>query len=89
MPFLANTTGWLFTEMGRQPWIVQGLLLTRSAVSPRVGVASVVISLVGFAAVYSLLAVIEGWLMARAVKSGPEKPVAAVDKDSPLPPVPY
>ena len=36
LPFIANTTGWIFTEMGRQPWVVQGLLRTDDAVSPTV-----------------------------------------------------
>ena len=45
-----NTAGWMLTESGRQPWIVQGLQLTRDAVSPSVGTAAVVISLVGLRA---------------------------------------
>ncbi len=89
LPFLANTAGWLFTEMGRQPWIVQGLLLTRDAVSPRVGVASVALTLSGFAALYGILAGVEGWLMAHAVKSGPEEELPAVPRGAPLPPLVY
>jgi cytochrome d ubiquinol oxidase subunit I len=89
MPFVANIAGWLFTEMGRQPWIVQGLLLTRDAVSPRVGVASVALTLAGFTAVYAILAAVEGWLMARAVKHGPEDTVPAAAPGAPLPPLVY
>jgi cytochrome d ubiquinol oxidase subunit I len=89
LPFLANTAGWLFTEMGRQPWIVQGLLLTRQAVSPNVGVASVALSLSGFGAAYGVLAVIEAWLMTHAVKAGPEELLPAFAPGAPLPPLVY
>jgi cytochrome d ubiquinol oxidase subunit I len=89
LPFLANTAGWLFTEMGRQPWIVQGLLLTRNAVSPQVDVASVALTLSSFAALYGILAAVEGWLMVRAVKAGPEEPFPPFPKGAPLPPLVY
>ena len=71
LPFLANTAGWLFTEMGRQPWIVHGLLRTHDGISPLVGRGSVIATLSGFAVVYGTLAAIEGWLMLRAVRTGP------------------
>jgi cytochrome d ubiquinol oxidase subunit I len=89
LPFLANTAGWLFTEMGRQPWIVQGLLLTRQAVSPNVGIASVALSLSGFTALYGVLAVIEAWLMTHAVKAGPEETLPPLALGQPLPPLVY
>ena len=50
LPFVANLAGWIFTEMGRQPWVVQGLLLTKDAVSPTVGPWSVGLTLAGFTA---------------------------------------
>jgi len=58
VPFLGNFTGWVFTEMGRQPWVVFGLLKTDNASSPAVGVASVWVTLVGFTLLYGVLAVI-------------------------------
>jgi cytochrome bd ubiquinol oxidase subunit I len=64
LPFLANTAGWLLTENGRQPWIVQGLQLTRDAASPSVGAATIVTSLVIFALLYAALAAVDWWLMA-------------------------
>ena len=64
LPFIANTTGWIFTEMGRQPWVVYGLLKTSQAVS-HIGTGYVVTTLVGFTAIYSLLAAIDFGLMAR------------------------
>ncbi len=74
LPFVANLAGWIFTEMGRQPWVVQGLLLTRDAVSPTVGPWSVGLTLAGFTLLYGVLAVVEGLLMTRAAKAGPEEP---------------
>ena len=49
-PILANWTGWIFTEMGRQPWVVYGLLKTSDARSPNVGSASIIITLAGYIA---------------------------------------
>jgi cytochrome d ubiquinol oxidase subunit I len=72
LPFLANATGWLFTEMGRQPWVVQGLLLTRDAVSSSVSAWSVGLTLAGFTALYGALAGVEGWLMFRTARAGAE-----------------
>jgi cytochrome bd ubiquinol oxidase subunit I len=72
LPLVANLAGWLFTEMGRQPWIVQGLLLTKDAVSPTVGPWSVGLTLVGFTALYGILAAIEAKLMIGAAQAGPD-----------------
>ena len=69
LPFVANTTGWIFTEMGRQPWVVFGLLKTSKAVS-HVGTGYVVATLVGFTAIYSLLAAIDFGLMAQVRPAG-------------------
>jgi cytochrome d ubiquinol oxidase subunit I len=75
-PFAANSFGWIFTEMGRQPWLVYGLLPTAQGVSPNVGVAAVITSLVVFTLLYGVLAVIDAVLMTRYAKVGPP-PVAA------------
>jgi cytochrome d ubiquinol oxidase subunit I len=79
-PWLANTAGWIFTEMGRQPWVVHpnptGIpevsLLTANAVSPSVGLATVLVSLIGFTLLYGALAVVELMLLRRYVNAGPE-----------------
>jgi cytochrome d ubiquinol oxidase subunit I len=78
LPLLANSAGWIFTEMGRQPWVVQGLLLTRNAVSPSVPAWEVAISLIGFTLLYTVLGVIDGWLMIRYAKEVP--PAASPDQ---------
>ncbi len=65
LPFLMNTAGWLLTESGRQPWAVQGILLTRHAVSPSVSFTDLVISLAAFGFLYTALAVVDAVLMIR------------------------
>jgi cytochrome d ubiquinol oxidase subunit I len=69
-PFLANTFGWLFTEMGRQPWMVYGLLRTARGSSPIVSVTDVALSLGGFTLLYTVLGVIDVVLMARTARAG-------------------
>jgi len=64
-PFIMNTAGWFLTEIGRQPWIVQGLMLTKNGVSPSVSTTNVVISLVIFVLVYVALALLDLFLMLR------------------------
>jgi cytochrome bd ubiquinol oxidase subunit I len=65
LPFLMNTAGWMLTENGRQPWIVQGLQLTRQGVSPSVSTTTVAISLSVFVLLYGVLAVVDWALMVR------------------------
>jgi cytochrome d ubiquinol oxidase subunit I len=71
LPLLANSFGWIFTEMGRQPWTVFGVLKTHNSVSPSVGPGSVLTSLTVFTLLYGGLAVVELWLMTRYAKAGP------------------
>jgi cytochrome bd ubiquinol oxidase subunit I len=88
LPFLANSVGWIFTEMGRQPWLVFGVLRTADGVSPSVGAASVLISLVVFTLLYGALAVVDGVLMVRYAKAGPpsaESLQPPADSDEPRP----
>jgi cytochrome d ubiquinol oxidase subunit I len=65
LPFLMNTAGWMLTENGRQPWIVQGLQLTKAGVSPSISPSDVWLSLGVFVLLYGVLAVIEATLMIR------------------------
>ena len=67
LPVLANWTGWIFTEMGRQPWVVFGLLSTANARSPRVSSGDLVLTLSGYIVIYGILIAIGGWLMLREV----------------------
>lgn len=70
-PLIANSWGWIFTEMGRQPWVVYGVLRTRDAVSPSVSQGEVITSMLVFTALYAVLAVIEVKLLVKYVKTGP------------------
>lgn len=63
VPILMNMAGWILTEMGRQPWIVQGLQLTKNGVSASVSVTSIWISLIVFVLIYGTLAVVDAALM--------------------------
>jgi len=69
---LAMTVGWVFTEMGRQPWLVFGLLKTQDGVSPGVTGVEILISLIAFTVLYGILAVVEFRLIVRAVQKGPD-----------------
>ena len=64
-PFLMNTAGWMLTENGRQPWIVQGLMKVEDGVSASVSSTEIWISLIFFLALYGLLAAVDGMLMFR------------------------
>jgi cytochrome bd ubiquinol oxidase subunit I len=70
-PFIAATAGWVLTEMGRQPWIVQGLLKTSEAHSPNVGTATIAASLSVFVALYAVLGVVDFVLMRRYARIDP------------------
>jgi cytochrome d ubiquinol oxidase subunit I len=72
LPFLANELGWFVAEVGRQPWVVYGVLRTRDAVSPNVPAGSILFSLILFGAIYALLFFVWIYLLRRAVKKGPE-----------------
>jgi cytochrome d ubiquinol oxidase subunit I len=68
----AILVGWVFTEMGRQPWIVFSLMLTEDGVSPSVPGWTVLISLLAFTLIYAALAVVEFGLIVKTAKKGPE-----------------
>ena len=75
LPLAANSFGWIFTEMGRQPWVVFGLMPTVAGVSPGTTVAEVAFTLAGFTLIYGLLAVVEVRLLLKAIAAGlPDTP---------------
>lgn len=87
LPLIANSWGWIFTEMGRQPWIVHGLMPTALGVSPGVSAGLVLTSMVLFTLLYGALAVVEVKLLVKYIKLGlPEAtPVEVItDDDQPL-----
>ena len=72
LPYLAGELGWIVAEVGRQPWIVYGVLKTAEAASRSVSVTQVTVSLVGFTLLYSFLGLIDMYLLAKYAKKGPE-----------------
>ena len=70
LPWVAIEFGWFLAEFGRQPWVVEGVLPTFIAVS-NLTVWDVIITIVGFTVVYGILAVVEVFLMIRAIRKGP------------------
>lgn len=71
-PLAANSFGWIFTEMGRQPWVVFGLMNTEDGVSPGVSATEVLISMLVFTLLYGVLALIEVKLMLKYASAGAE-----------------
>ena len=70
-PYIANEAGWVTTEVGRQPWIVYGLMKTQTAVSPNVVSGETVFTLIGFVGMYFLLGVLFVLLTLREIAIGP------------------
>jgi cytochrome d ubiquinol oxidase subunit I len=79
LPYLANTFGWILTEMGRQPWVVYSILKTAEAASPNVTTGMVAASLIGFTLIYGLLMGVDIFLLRKYAAAGPqdEKPLEA------------
>jgi len=86
-PYIAATAGWVLTEMGRQPWVVQGLLKTADANSPNVGTATIAVSLGVFVALYAALGVVDVVLMRRYARLDP--PVTPSTDEAAVPAMSY
>ena len=71
-PLLANSFGWIFTEAGRQPWAVFGLIRTADGVSAVVSAGSVLFTMIVFTLLYGVLAFIEVGLTLKVIKNGPQ-----------------
>jgi cytochrome d ubiquinol oxidase subunit I len=72
LPYIANSAGWILAEMGRQPWIVFGLLKTEDSVSPAsvVGTGELLISIITFTLIYILLMLADLFLLKKHAKAG-------------------
>ena len=89
LPFLMNTAGWLLTESGRQPWIVQGIMLTKNGISPTVSTTMLVISLTAFVLLYGVLATVDLLLMLKYSREQLPPARAETNADAPVPAVQY
>jgi cytochrome d ubiquinol oxidase subunit I len=83
LPLLSNSLGWVFTEFGRQPWIVFGLMSTDAGVSPTGSALEVGLTMVGFTLLYGALAVVEVRLLLRRIRAGLPPAEAAGFEDEP------
>jgi cytochrome d ubiquinol oxidase subunit I len=72
LPYIANTAGWITAEIGRQPWLIYGLMRTAHGASPRVSAGNVWFTLLGFMGMYSVLTILWLFLTWREIELGPE-----------------
>jgi len=89
LPFVMNTLGWVLTENGRQPWIVQGLQLTRNAVSPSVSATTLALSIVVFVLIYGVMALVDAALMIRFARKPLGPPPELDEHGVPVPAMSY
>lgn len=82
LPYIAVQIGWIVAEVGRQPWIVYGLLRTADAVSKSIDTTQVFISLAGFTVFYGFLGVIGIYLLTKYAKKGPEETFSEIKSSS-------
>ncbi|WP_397334107.1 cytochrome ubiquinol oxidase subunit I [Paenibacillus macerans] len=79
LPFIANTSGWIMTEFGRQPWTVFGLMQTKDSVSPSVTGGQILFSLIAFTLIYAVLGAVMAYLFVKVIKKGPNEDGAGAD----------
>ena len=78
MPYIATTAGWMTAELGRQPWLVYGLLRTKDGASPTVHGGTALFTLIGFTGIYFVLGVLFLFLVGREIAHGPAEPKGEV-----------
>jgi cytochrome bd ubiquinol oxidase subunit I len=71
-PYIANTAGWMTAEIGRQPWLVYGLMRTSDGVSKNISAGNTLFTLLGFMGMYMLLGILFLFLVGREIARGPE-----------------
>jgi cytochrome d ubiquinol oxidase subunit I len=76
-PYIANTAGWMTAELGRQPWLIYGIMRTAAGVSPRVSAGNGLFTLLGFMGLYLILGILFLWLVWREIDHGPGGPETA------------
>ena len=76
-PYIANTVGWMTAELGRQPWLIHGLMRTKAGSSATVHSGSAVFTLMGFCGIYFVLGLLFFFMMGREVSHGPNDANAA------------
>jgi cytochrome d ubiquinol oxidase subunit I len=82
-PYIATTAGWMTAELGRQPWVIYGVMRTMYGASPRVSSGNGLFTLLGFLGMYMVLGILFLFLVAREVTHGPEALVPQQDSHTP------
>jgi cytochrome d ubiquinol oxidase subunit I len=82
LPYLANSFGWIMTEVGRTPWTVYGVLKLEDSVSTSVGTGAIWLSLIGYVVLYGALMVADVYLLTKFAKAGPDEVKAEVSHDA-------
>ena len=78
LPYIANTAGWMTAELGRQPWLIYGLMRTAAGVSPRVSSGNTLFTLIGFMGLYTVLSILFLFLIYHEIERGPEPLLSTV-----------
>jgi cytochrome d ubiquinol oxidase subunit I len=78
LPYIAGQLGWIVAEVGRQPWIVYGVLKTTHAVSQSISTLQVYASLIGFTLLYGGLGAVDIYLLSKFSKKGPDGDVSSL-----------
>lgn len=73
IPYIGNSFGWIMSEIGRQPWVVNGLMRTADGVSPNVSTGQLLFSLISFSLIYTILAIVMVYLFVKVIKRGPHE----------------
>lgn len=73
LPYIANTAGWLVTEVGRQPWIIYGLQLTEQGISKVVPMSHIWLSFGGYTMIYAIMAMIALYFVRKIIVAGPQE----------------
>jgi cytochrome d ubiquinol oxidase subunit I len=84
-PYIATTAGWMTAELGRQPWLVYGLMRTAAGSSAQVSAGDTVFTLIGFCGIYLILGLLFFALIGKELTHGPGEPAAAAPISQPLP----
>jgi len=82
LPYIATTAGWMTAEIGRQPWLVYGLIRTAQGSSPHVGSGNSLFTLIGFLGMYSVLSLLWIILVYNHVQAGPAAPAHTAEPQS-------
>ena len=88
LPYIANSSGWLLTEVGRFPWVVYGLVKLEDGLSVAVSPVELLITLIGYTLVYGVLILVTIYLLTKYAKAGPaatDSPLSETESAEALP----